>query len=221
MTVIGRPREFDRDVALQEAMLVFWRKGFLATSMNDLCHAMGIRSPSLYAAFGSKEALYIEAVGHYAKTIGPSVWGHLTDGPDARACVESLLLAAVGSMPECGMTPAGCLVTLAALSEECPGEIPDVIKTVRLNCLDMLRARLNEALVAGQLPCGTDVDRLSRFYLGVFQGIAIQARDGATSAELQGVAETAMAAWPGVRKKGNDQKKTRVGQVRSHSRMGR
>ena len=68
MTVIGRPREFDRDVALQEAMLVFWRKGFLATSMNDLCDAMGIRSPSLYAAFGSKEALYIEAVGHYAKT---------------------------------------------------------------------------------------------------------------------------------------------------------
>jgi pimeloyl-ACP methyl ester carboxylesterase len=69
------PREFDRDVALQEAMLVFWRKGFLATSMNDLCDAMGIRSPSLHATFGSKEALYIEAVGHYAKTIGPSTGG--------------------------------------------------------------------------------------------------------------------------------------------------
>jgi AcrR family transcriptional regulator len=197
MTVIGRPREFDRDVALQEAMLVFWRKGFLATSMNDLCDAMGIRSPSLYAAFGSKEALYIEAVGHYAKTIGPSIWGHLTDAPNARAGVENLLLAAVESMPECGVTPAGCMVTLAAVSEECPGEIPDIIKGVRLNCLEMLRARLHDALVAGELPSTTDVDRLSRFYLGVYQGIAIQARDGATSAELKGVAETAMAAWPG------------------------
>jgi AcrR family transcriptional regulator len=199
MTVIGRPREFDRDAALQEAMLVFWRKGFLATSMNDLCDAMGIRPPSLYAAFGSKEALYIEAVRHYAKTIGPSIWGRLTDGPSARACVENLLLAAVESMPECGVTPAGCMVTLAAVSEECPGEIPDIIKSVRLNCLEMLRARLNDALVAGELPSTSDVDRLSRFYLGVYQGIAIQARDGATSAELKGVAETAMAAWPGVK----------------------
>ena len=201
MTVIGRPREFDRDVALQEAMLVFWRKGFLATSMNDLCDAMGIRSPSLYAAFGSKEALYIEAVEHYAKTIGVLVWGRLTDGPDARAGVENLLLAAVESMPECGAMPAGCMVTLAAVSEECPGEIPDIIKSVRLDCLEMLRARLNDALVTGELPSTTDVDRLSRFYLGVFQGIAIQARDGATSAELKGVAQTAMAAWPGIKAK--------------------
>ena len=197
MAVIGRPREFDRDVALREAMLVFWRKGFLATSMSDLCDAMGIRSPSLYAAFGSKEALYIEAVGHYAKTIGPSIWGHLEDGTNARTCVENLLLAAVEIIPECGEMPAGCMVTLAAVSEECPGEIPDIIKSVRLNCLEMLRARLNGAVAAGELPSTTDVDRLSRFYLGVYQGIAIQARDGATSAELKGVAETAMAAWPG------------------------
>src|ERR1700754_84136 len=107
MATLGRPRAFDREAALHTAMLVFWRKGFLATSMNDLCDAMGIRSPSLYAAFGSKEALYIEAVGRYATTIGPAVWGHLTEGPDARACVENLLLAAVESMPECGVTPAG------------------------------------------------------------------------------------------------------------------
>jgi hypothetical protein len=58
---------------------------------------------------------------------------------------------------------------------------------------------LNDALVAGELLSTTDVDRLSRFYLGVYQGIAIQARDGATSAELKGVAETAMAAWPGIK----------------------
>ena len=75
MPITGRPRGFDRDAALQAAMLLFWRKGFAATSMNDLCDAMGIRSPSLYAAFGSKEALYLEAVralrpDHWASGLG-------------------------------------------------------------------------------------------------------------------------------------------------------
>ena len=71
MAVIGRPREFDRDAALEAAMLLFWRKGFEAASMNDLCDAMGVRSPSLYAAFGSKEALYLEAIEHYVRTTDP------------------------------------------------------------------------------------------------------------------------------------------------------
>ena len=197
MAVTGRPREFDRDTALKAAMLVFWRKGFAATSMNDLCDAMGIRSPSLYAAFGGKEALYLEAIEHYFETFGSPVWDKL-DGVTARASVENLLLAGTEILPECGIAPAGCMVTLAAVSEECPGAIPDTIKNVRLHCLDLLRSRLSDGVAAGELPPSTDIDRLSRFYLGVYQGIAIQARDGATSAELKGVAQTAMAAWPGV-----------------------
>ncbi len=93
MPITGRPRGFDRDAALEAAMLLFWRKGFAATSMNDLCDAMGIRSPSLYAAFGSKEALYLEAIQHYVQTIGPPVWDKLVEGTTARAGVEKLLLA--------------------------------------------------------------------------------------------------------------------------------
>jgi AcrR family transcriptional regulator len=197
MTVLGRPREFDRDKALREAMLVFWRKGFYATSMNDLCDAMGIRSPSLYAAFGSKEALYLEAVEHYAKTIGvPSIWARLTESPTAHTCIENLLLAAAENLPESEVTPAGCMLTLAAIGEACPGMIPDTIRKVRTQLLDMLRSRLNDAVAAGELPAATDVDRMSRFYLGVYQGIAVQARDGATANELKGIAKTAMSAWP-------------------------
>src|SRR3984957_21181369 len=94
MAVIGRPRKFAREAALHAAMLVFWRKGFAATSMNALCDAMDVRSPSLYAAFGSKEALYLEAVEHYVRTQGPPVWDKLAEGATARACVENLLLAA-------------------------------------------------------------------------------------------------------------------------------
>ena len=198
MSVIGRPREFDRDVALKAAMVVFWRKGFLATSMNDLCEAMGIRSPSLYAAFGDKEALYLEAVEHYVATIGPPIWGCLNEGRTARAGVENMLLAAVAAVPERGVAPAGCMVALAAVSEECPGAIPGASRKFRVQCLEMLRSRLNDAVAAGELPSAKDVDRLSRFYMGVYEGVAIQARDGATAAELEGVVRTAMAAWPAV-----------------------
>jgi AcrR family transcriptional regulator len=197
MAVIGRPREFDRDAALQAAMLMFWRKGFAATSMNDLCDAMGIRSPSLYAAFGSKEALYLEAIDRYVQTIGPTVWDKLSAGPTARVGVEKLLLTATETLPESGEIPGGCMAVLGAVGDEWPAAIADVVKDVRLEMLGDLRSRLQIAVTEGELPVATDIDRLSRFYLSVFQGMAIQARDGATSAELKGVAASAMAAWPG------------------------
>jgi AcrR family transcriptional regulator len=199
MAVIGRPREFDRDAALQAAMLLFWRKGFAATSMNDLCDAMGIRSPSLYAAFGSKEALYLEAVEHYVQTIGPTVWDKLAVGATAHAGVENLLLAGTESLPESGAIPGGCMAVLAAVSDEWPAAIADVVKNVRLDMLGMLRSRLETAVTEGELPASTDIERLSRFYLSIFQGMAIQARDGATAAELKGIAAAAMAAWPNGR----------------------
>lgn len=197
MAVLGRPRAFDRDAALEAAMLVFWRKGFAAASMNDLCDAMGIRSPSLYAAFGGKESLYLEAIEHYVRTIGPPVWGALSEGATARAGVENLLLAATESLPELAATPAGCMAMLAAVSDEWPTPVVETIKEIRLNMLGMLRSRLSTAVAQGELPPSVDVERLSRFYLAVFQGMAIQARDGATAVELKSVAEAAMIAWPG------------------------
>ena len=197
MAVIGRPRGFDRDAALEAAMFLFWRKGFATTSMNDLCDAMGVRSPSLYAAFGSKEALYLEAVEHYARTQGPPVWDKLAEGATARAGIENLLIAATDSLPKSRATPAGCMAVLAAVGDEWPAAITRVVKKVRLEMLGMLRSRLETAVAKGELPASTDIDGLSRFYLSVFQGMAIQARDGASQAELRAVAAAAMAAWPG------------------------
>jgi AcrR family transcriptional regulator len=197
MAVIGRPRGFDRDAALEAAMFLFWRKGFAATSMNDLCDAMGVRSPSLYAAFGSKEALYLEAVEHYVRTQGPPVWDKLAEGATARAGVENLLMAGTESLPKSRATPAGCMAVLAAVGDEWPAAITRVVKKVRLEMLGMLRSRLETAVAKGELPASTDIDGLSRFYLSVFQGMAIQARDGASEAELKAVAATAMAGWPG------------------------
>jgi AcrR family transcriptional regulator len=197
MAVIGRPREFDRDAALEAAMFLFWRKGFAATSMNDLCDAMGVRSPSLYAAFGSKEELYLEAVERYVDIQGHLVWDKLEEGTTARAGVENLLTAATENLPKSRATPAGCMAVLAAVGDEWPAPIARVARKVRLEMLDRLRSRLEAAVTEGELPASTDIDGLSRFYLSVFQGMAIQARDGATQVELRAVAAAAMAAWPG------------------------
>ena len=197
MAAIGRPRGFDRDAALEAAMLLFWRKGFAATSMSDLCDAMGISSPSLYAAFGSKEALYLEAVEYYARTIGPPVWDKLAEGATARAGIENLLIAWTESLPKSRATPAGCMALLAAVGDEWPATIVRVVKKVRLEMLGTLRSRLETAVAKGELPASTDIDGLSRFYLSVFQGMAVQAKDGATPAEVRAVAAAAMAAWPG------------------------
>src|ERR1700761_5289271 len=123
MAVVGRPREFDRDAALEAAMLLFWRKGFAATSINDLCEAMGIASPSLYAAFGSKEALYLEASERYARIQGPPVWDHLAQGKTAREGVENALLAGAGILPKSRTTPSGCMAMLAGISDEWPAPI--------------------------------------------------------------------------------------------------
>jgi AcrR family transcriptional regulator len=178
-------------------MLLFWRKGYEAASMNDLCDAMGVRSPSLYAAFGSKEALYLEAVEYYARTIGPPVWDKLAEGATARAGIKNLLIAWTESLPKSRATPAGCMAMLAAVGDEWPAGITRVVKKVRLEVLGALRSRLENAVAEGELPASTDIDGLSRFYLSVYQGMAVQAKDGATQAELGAVAAAAMAAWPG------------------------
>ena len=197
MAVIGRPRAFDRDAALEAATLLFWRKGFAAASMTELCEAMGIRSPSLYAAFGSKEALYLEAVNRYVEGVGEQVWGRLAEGATARIGVERLLAASTQTLPQSLETPAGCMVQLGAVADEWPLAAADIVKRVRQESLGRLMARLEAAVADGELAPATDIGSLGRFYLGVIQGMAIQAKDGATAAELQGMATVAMAAWPG------------------------
>ncbi|MBA2933729.1 TetR/AcrR family transcriptional regulator [Sphingomonas sp. CGMCC 1.13654] len=196
MTSVGRPREFDREAALADAMRVFWSKGYASTSMNDLCTAMRIRSPSLYAAFGSKEGLYLEALDHYVVTIGNAVWGELEGAKTARAGVEAFLLAATEALPATDGIPAGCMSTLAGLGDEWPDAIARVAREIRSSCLGHLISRLEMAASDGELPAMVDVEQLGRFYFGVFQGMANQARDGASGEDLRGIMETAMTAWP-------------------------
>jgi hypothetical protein len=130
------------------------------------------------------------------RTVGPRVWDGLEEAETAQAGVKSFLLAGAENLSDSGGVPAGCMSMLAGVADEWPQALVDATSSGRLECQKRLRSRLSAAVATGELPQQTDVDRLSRFYLGVFQGMAIQAKDGATTTDLEGVAETAMDAWP-------------------------
>jgi AcrR family transcriptional regulator len=195
MAARGRPRAFDRDQALARAMDIFWDKGFEGTSMVDLTAGMGIGAPSLYAAFGSKEELFRQAVALYAATEGADIWGAIARGETAYGAVEGFLMATADAFTRPGR-PSGCLVVLSALhstdgNERLRAEL--VAKRLR-NTAD-LAAHLARGIDRGELPPGTDVGRLARFYVTVQQGMSIQARDGADRATLEEIARSALAAW--------------------------
>ena len=191
----GRPRSFDRDAALRRAMEVFWTKGYEGASISDLTEAMGIGSPSLYAAFGSKEALFREAIELYGRTEGPQIWDVVENAPDARAAVEGFLTATAHSFARPGK-PRGCMVVLSQLNTtEASASVCAALRENRAQGQAGLERRLRRAVEVGELAPGTDVAALAAFYLTVQQGMSIQARDGASEETLLAVAKGAMAAW--------------------------
>lgn len=192
----GRPREFDREKALTDAMLLFWRKGFHATSLRDLGEELNIRMPSLYAAFGSKEALYAEAVEQYMELTRVLLWKYLKADLPAREAIHGLLLATGKEITNCGSHPAGCMISFAAVDEDMPEVVVATIRNARRDWFEAVRERLEAAVADGELPKKTDVSSLSRFFVGVVQSLGIQAHDGVLEVDLEKVVEIAMNAWP-------------------------
>ncbi|KXF78426.1 TetR family transcriptional regulator [Paramesorhizobium deserti] len=194
MSERGRPRSFDRARALERAMEVFEEKGYDGASMTDLTKAMGINSPSLYAAFGCKEALFGEAVDLYAAR-GGVMWDAVPASPTAKAGVEHLLRSSALAFTA-GDKPRGCLIVLGVLHEdEGNNGAWRMLHDHRAENLLALRQRLERAVDEGELPEGIDCRAIAAFYMTVQQGMALQARDGATRETLLRIAESAMAAW--------------------------
>ncbi|VTP15059.1 HTH-type transcriptional repressor ComR [Phytobacter ursingii] len=191
----GRPREFDRTEALNQAMKVFWQKGYTATSMNDLYEAMGIKSPSLYAAFGSKEDLYEEVLLHYEQSVAPRIWGHMTSEPSPREAVWLWLESSADMLTQTDM-PHGCMVTLSAVGSEGNDRLGQLVRRMRAAGFSLLKTRLEQAQKQGDLPGSVDVEALTRLYVSIQQGMSIQARDGASREILLSIARSAMALWP-------------------------
>lgn len=194
----GRPRAFDRDAALKSAMLVFWERGYEATSMTDLTSAMGIGSPSLYAAYGSKEALFREAVALYGASVGEPMTRALAEIPTVREAIAAVLRAVAWSGTQ-EDAPRGCMVVLAATNcTTANTPVRDFLAEQRRLNADHLAARLERGVKDGELPAGTDIRTVAAFYTAVTQGMAVQSRDGASRAELEALADRAMAAWDAV-----------------------
>lgn len=192
----GRPRAFDREAALAEATRLFWAKGFEATSISDLTKAMGIGSPSLYAAFGSKEALYAEALRYYGDNYATLFWDKFRSAATARKAVMSLLMDSAAAMSGCcGDVPSGCMVALSAVGSEGHEQLGALVHSARAVGLERLKARFEQAVAEGELSASADTPALARFVLTVQSGMSILARDGASRAELEDAARIAMMGW--------------------------
>lgn len=193
---LGRPRSFDTDKALERALRVFWQKGYEGTSLADLTKAMGINRPSLYAAFGDKEALFRKALDRYVD--GPAAYvREALQEPTARAVLERLLQGAI-NLNTSPRNPGGCLMVQGALV--C-GEAADPIRqeliSLRATGEAALRQRLKRAKSDGDLPADSNPADLARYVTTVIYGMAVQAAGGASRDALQRVIQTALRAWPG------------------------
>lgn len=192
----GRPRSFDRDLALQRAMEVFWSKGYEGAQLTDLTAAMGINPPSFYAAFGSKEQAFREAVDLYIATVGAASMRALEAAPATRDGVRAMI---EGSIDVALSTrPGGCLLVLGVVN--CLPENKAArkhLKDARRVTLSLIRRRLDRGIAEGDLAPDTDAAALADYYHGVLQAISFQARDGASRAALSRLIVPALAALGG------------------------
>jgi AcrR family transcriptional regulator len=191
----GRPRAFDVDKALDRALEVFWRKGYEGASLPDLTRAMGINRPSLYAAFGNKEALFRKALDRYDE--GPAAYvREALDEPTARAVAERLLGGALDLLSD-RRNPRGCLMVHGALA--CGKAAESVRKELaaRRAAVEVaLRRRFERARAEGDLPADADPADLARYLATVLRGMAVQAASGAGREEMRRVADLALRVWP-------------------------
>lgn len=191
----GRPREFDLDEALSAALRVFWRNGYEAASMTELTAAMGITKPSLYAAFGNKEALFHKALDLYEREKLAYMTSAL-EAPTARGVAERLLRGAL-AMQTSTCDPKGCLgvISVAACGIEAESIKAEVMKR-RASSEAAIIQRFERAIADGDVPEGLSAPALVRFLIALMQGIALQGGSGATCGELEQLVDTSLAVWP-------------------------
>jgi AcrR family transcriptional regulator len=176
-------------------MEVFWAKGYEGTSLTDLTAAMGINAPSLYAAFGSKEALFLEATELYTRVEGTGIWTVLETAPTTHAAIAGFLKATAEAYSQDGK-PQGCLIALGALHHDTSSDIICTdLRRRRAENLSALQRRFERGVAEGELAKNFDTAAAAIFYATVQHGMSIQARDGATYEALMDVADGAMAAW--------------------------
>lgn len=198
----GRPRIFDEEQALDAALSVFWRRGYQGASLAELTQAMGISKPSLYAAFGNKEQLYLAALDRYREQQLTRHADALAAEPDLKKAMR-VFLRSVATMVTAPELPGGCMVVNSAVAcdiSTLPRRVVAAIgKTVDQSSFDLLKARLQKELQDRNLPVNTPVEQLADYFTAIMCGIAVMAKVGVTEQRLFEAVEHALCALPDVR----------------------
>ena len=191
----GRPLSFDREAALEKAMLLFWESGYETTSVSDLTAEMGITAPSLYAAFGDKKRLFLEAMRRYAGDPGELAEA-LAEAPTSRDAVLAML-ENVARLYTGDSTPRGCLLASAvATGSKGAADVRQAAAKERRAIRAIILDRIEADVERGVLPPGTDPGPLADLALAVTQGLSVLARDGADRDTLLAVARASISGWP-------------------------
>jgi AcrR family transcriptional regulator len=209
----GRPRTFDREAALTSAMETFWLKGFDGCAISDLTAAMNINSPSLYAAFGSKEELFREAVDLYGTLEGEATRSALEGPRHIRDALGTMLKRSVAMFTR-GPQPRGCMVMLGTLNVSADQEeLRDLLHQRQKQILDVIGKRMALAVEDGEFAPSVDVEGLSMMCAVLFTGLAVHAHDGVGRAKLDAAIDAFTANLPVTGKRRAVAAKTRKGQI--------
>jgi len=190
----GRPREFDREDALHKAKTIFWQRGYEGTSLSDLVAALGIASARIYAAFGSKENLFREAIALYLAEEGAFADKAMRE-PDTRLALEQLLTQAVETYTRRNQ-PHGCMVVLSLTNYSRENEnIMFWLAGYRQARTASVIQRLKQGVESGELPEKTNVQALGDYFATLLHGISVQARDGVSRKHLLAMVQIAMGTF--------------------------
>src|SRR5271166_3873713 len=190
----GRPRAFEPEVALTQAMDLFWKEGFAATSLDELSAATGLNRPSLYGAFGDKRALYLQAYRRYREHVRESFAPLFAEPAPLRDKLRRILLAALDLYLSGREGPRGCFTVLTASSDatadpEVRGMVCDALETSD-RAFERLFASAREK---GELPVEADPRRLARMGTATVHTLSIRARAGVARSEIEPIVEDAIS----------------------------
>ncbi len=195
---MGRAKTYDRDVVTERAMLLFWERGYHATSTRDLTDAMGVNPYSLYAEFGSKEALYAAAIDRYEATV---FQGHFGALEASGASIEEIraVLDFFGDMGIHDVDRRGCLLCNATTELAPSAEQSQLLSARFVRRLNgAFGNALGNARAAGRLSDGASGDGLAALFPSVLLGIFVMARGGVDGAVLRAAADQALAQLEAV-----------------------
>lgn len=191
----GRPRSFDKADALDTALKLFWRHGYEGTSVAMLAEAIGVNVPSLYAAFGNKQSLFLECIGRYSELNGKMYHDSLAK-KTAREVARGILEGEVELVTRRG-TPDGCLMVQGALATSPESEsIRKMMADMRAMAETWMAERFRRAIDEGDLPSDVDPAALAGYLMTLNSGLAVQAKSGVKKRRLLEVVDIAMQTWP-------------------------